>query len=402
VNSVGCARALPLVLPPGFVEEVVLRVIGRSRLEPAFRRARDRLYRLPPGECRERAFQELHAAWFAGLGAARPIETALAEFTLLQEHCIECVVTQARRRDDDGADLLVKRGDDGSLERRVALALRPAAFDDPSSLQAWLRLELMCVADMVDPAFGYEPALPGADGGPMAARAVQERYRALWTATAVGRLERRGGVPLEASTAARRALVNAFPMLGEAAHKLFAQMSAAELPTHAALAAWAVAPRSQSLAAVAASGAAANARAQRLTPGSRCPLCRFPTFAPAPDILAAAVVQQIRADFPVWRPGDGLCLQCADLYRARPGRRRQCDGSNVRAACQAGPLLTGGRVRYCGPGRCGRSAEARRDRRRVGLTPPPRYAAPNSEQPGSRGAPARNPRAARRLSCVVA
>jgi hypothetical protein len=61
-------------------------------------------------------------------------------------------------------------------------------------------------------------------------------------------------------------------------------------------------------------------RIQRLIPGGRCPLCRFPTYAPEPnpEQLAAEVVARIVADFADWQPRHGLCGQCAELYRARP------------------------------------------------------------------------------------
>jgi hypothetical protein len=53
-----------------------------------------------------------------------------------------------------------------------------------------------------------------------------------------------------------------------------------------------------------------------LTPGSRCPLCGFPThaFEAHADRLPPEVVDRIRISFPTWTPSCGLCQQCADLY----------------------------------------------------------------------------------------
>ncbi len=60
---------------------------------------------------------------------------------------------------------------------------------------------------------------------------------------------------------------------------------------------------------------------------SRCPLCGFPSarFEPRPEDLPRAVRDAIRADFPGWIEADGLCPQCADLYRARPLSRGAAD-----------------------------------------------------------------------------
>ena len=47
-------------------------------------------------------------------------------------------------------------------------------------------------------------------------------------------------------------------------------------------------------------------------PGMPCPLCGFPTHDWAKD----APRDSIRLDFPDWESGDGVCGQCADMYRA--------------------------------------------------------------------------------------
>ena len=51
----------------------------------------------------------------------------------------------------------------------------------------------------------------------------------------------------------------------------------------------------------------------------RCPLCHFPVAAldPRPGRLSAAAQAIIRDEYPAWRPDQGLCAQCLDLYEAR-------------------------------------------------------------------------------------
>ncbi|HKB15727.1 MAG TPA: hypothetical protein VKF62_06665, partial [Planctomycetota bacterium] len=50
--------------------------------------------------------------------------------------------------------------------------------------------------------------------------------------------------------------------------------------------------------------------------GSRCPICRFPTFEwsePVSSIPEQALAR-IRAAFPGWIPEEGACRECADRY----------------------------------------------------------------------------------------
>ena len=55
------------------------------------------------------------------------------------------------------------------------------------------------------------------------------------------------------------------------------------------------------------------------TLGRSCPLCGFPSTLSTPDRLglSAESLLHIQNDFPAWRPEDGLCPQCADLYATR-------------------------------------------------------------------------------------
>jgi hypothetical protein len=296
--------ALPVELQPALVEEVVLRAVAAGPDERAFRRARDRLYRLPEGDARESAFWELHAQWFVQRALEQPIHTALAELPLLARHCQRCLVTGAPTHQDEGADLLVA-ADGSRIERTVLIRLRPSSFTRPDALLALLRAELLHVADMVDPAFGYEPVLPETDAGPTAARLLQDRYRALWNVTVAGRLARRAAAGEHLLAQAQRGFARAFPMLGDAAPAAFERFFTG-VPAHAALVAFALAPRG-------------TTAVETLVAGGRCPLCRFPTHAPEPEPehLGADVIDRIAAQFPAWHPAHGLCRQCADLYRAR-------------------------------------------------------------------------------------
>jgi hypothetical protein len=260
-------------------------------------------------EERERAFQDLNAGWFARLGLADPIEKAIGEQPLVLSGAGHCLVASAPEQKAEGAELFVTReAGDGKKEKpTVCILLMPRSLLDPARVLTLLRHELLHVADMLDPNFGYEPALPPAEGGPTHDALLKNRYRVLWDTTIDGRMTRRGW-----ATAALRAerladFARAFPMLGARTEDTFGRFFDRD-STHTELVAFAVDPRAD----------LKNSQATA-APGSRCALCGFPTFdfEPEPSRLPAELVAGVNLDFPRWRPADGLCRQCADLYRAQ-------------------------------------------------------------------------------------
>lgn len=284
-------------------EEAVLRAIAGHADEQALRRARDPLYRFPP-EDREPAFTRLHREWFFRLGLDRPFRRALGELPALGEACARCLVSRALSRQDEIVDLLVAPEEAARSGRSVLVRVCTTTLEDAPRLLGWLRAELLKVADMLDPAFGYQPTLPGG-GDPGHERLSRERYRVIWDASVTGRLVRRGVATDDAVADARRAFAAAFPMLGPAVDETFQGLVDGEIRTHAEWAAFAVAPRGEH-------------EAGSLVPGGRCPLCHFSTYSPEPEprSLPHTVVKRIISDFPSWNPAAGLCRQCADLYRA--------------------------------------------------------------------------------------
>ena len=308
------AEAIGLVLDPGLVEEAVLLAIQTSADQQEFRAARDSLYALAEPES-ERAFTELHFAWFQRLGLDRSIRLALAELPIIARSCTRCVVSRSVSARDEGADLLVNPDLSGVSGRTVLVKLRASAFGEPVPMLAMLRSELLHVADMVDPDFGYEPTVKSADYGPTYGQLMRERYRVLWNVTVAGRLVRRGVAGPNAKAEADRSFVAAFPMLVADTDEAFARFFGGHKVTHAEMMSFAASPR-----------AARNGAT--LEPGLPCPLCGLPTFSPErkPELLAAEVVKSIVAEFPTWEPQRGLCIQCADLFRARCAMGKRRDG----------------------------------------------------------------------------
>jgi hypothetical protein len=99
----------------------------------------------------------------------------------------------------------------------------------------------------------------------------------------------------------------AFPMLGEKAAHAFERFFGSSDLTHAELVAFAMDPER-----------VVGGKKSGPHPGSRCALCGFPTFAFEPaDQLFGDLTRRISEAFPKWTPADGICCQCADLYRSR-------------------------------------------------------------------------------------
>jgi hypothetical protein len=287
-------------LDPRLVEESVLLAADASSipLRRRYRRERNAIYEIPDGEKREGEFLALDARWFARLGIGVPLLKLLGEFEGVLARVSRCLVLLASRRADEGADLHESRGRVPVL----AVKLTPASLVDLDRVAPLVRSELLHVADMLDPAFGYErdPPTPGVD--PTYEKLVKDRYRVLWNASVDGRLAARDLLPEGASERGRREFLAAFPMLGPEAERHFERFFSGPRPSHGELLRFA---------------GDVEGRAS-----GRCPLCRFPTsrLRGEDEPLEARVDESIRRDFPDW-PGwsasAGICVQCADLYEAR-------------------------------------------------------------------------------------
>jgi len=292
---------------PWLIEEAVFLAVGGQPEAKRLHRERSPLYGITNAEAREQAFQDFHRAWFFRLGLSEPIEKALAEQPLLSASVKSCLVARAPGKREEGAELFVNP-DPGLSEtdrRTVSIFLRPESFLNPSALLTFLRHELLHIADMLDPNFGYEPALPPAEGGPTHDRLLRDRYRALWDATIDGRIVRRGWAPESLRAERLSEFGRVFPMFGDESKNLFSRFFDREPHTHAELVAFVLDPKSF------------DDALKAPQPGGRCPLCGFPTYAFEPETLSPEVTAQIVQDFPRWLPSHGLCRQCADLYRAR-------------------------------------------------------------------------------------
>jgi len=295
---------------PRFVEEAVFHAPIDRYLSVELQEARNRIYEVADPDKRDDLFNGLNRSWFVRLGLGRPVDQALREQPIICEKVKNCFIVRATRAKEEGAELFVSQdAPRTNMEHRtLRVLLRPESLFDSGPLTAFLRHELFHIADMLDPAFGYEPTLPKTEGGPTYDTLVTSRYRALWDTTINGRMGRRGWSDVSVRDQQFSDFVHAFPMLQDRLEELFSRFFDGEQPKHADLVRFAFDPRR-----------AAGTPQRLAAPGTHCPLCRFPThaFAAEPTDLGADVLAAINEDFPKWSPSLGLCTQCADIYRAR-------------------------------------------------------------------------------------
>jgi hypothetical protein len=217
------------------VEAAVLEAIRGHAREREFHGERDTVYDIVDPERREAAFEALHACWFARIALDRPFHEALAEQPAVARGCRRWLVAGARSSRDETADVLVGPAAGPTLLVRAG----PRTVAARERLLGLLRRELLHVADMLDPAFGYEAALPRDIAGGPRAHAVRDKYHVLWNSYVDGRLLRRGLLPVAVREERVVEFGRAFPRLGGATAAAFEAFFGGRDLTHAALLAFA-------------------------------------------------------------------------------------------------------------------------------------------------------------------
>lgn len=303
-------RTMAIHYDPHLVEEAVFHLQRDCFVRSELDEQRKRIYEVADPDDRERRFLDLNRTWFDRLGLGNGVEAALREQPLIAAQVHNCFIVCAIAAKEESAELFVAQHErlENPPERTLRVLLRPESLLKAVSLRTFLRHELFHIADMLNPAFGYEPTLPKAEGGPTYDTLITNRYRVLWDVTINGRMLRRGWCDVSVREQQFSNFVHAFPMLQDGLEELFSRFFDTEQPKHADLARFAFDPRQ----------ASGNLQRQA-APGTHCPLCKFPTHAyePDPNDLDAEILAAVKEDFPNWTASLGLCVQCADLYRGR-------------------------------------------------------------------------------------
>lgn len=283
---------------------------------PDFQRERERLYEIEDPEVREAGFRALGGAWFVRLELHAALEQALVERFDRSAGLDHCLTLPAISRGDEMADLSISSHHAfeqtgqapmnlGRPRTVLVVRLRPESLLAGDALLGFLRHELLHVADMLDPVFGYERAVAVSDDGPSHENLLRERYRVLWDATIDGRLVREGTADPRVRGLRFAEFTRTFAIPPDRADTAFSRWFDGPRPCHQDLMAFAAAPFSS----------------DGTRPGynGRCPICRFPVahLDTRTRPLPAEAIRALERSRPTWHVAEGLCPQCADLYEAR-------------------------------------------------------------------------------------
>ena len=309
-------RYAPQVLDEAVTREMLRRAeAGDPSWTGDFHVLTDAYYGLPEEE-REAQFQAAHALFFRKLGLGIPLEKVLQETAQLHPQVSALVVDRALTPAEEEADLMVE----AEGRKNVRIRLRIVRFDEPVALEGFFRHELVHVDDMLRPDFEYRPIARIASR-PAEENLIRARLRLLWNLLIGGRVARTGRDGAATLEAWKIVAFKVYPGIAPEIREVFVMKlwEGAEVR-------WPELVELSRDARKLLEFAGVSGNPSVRGPGSLCPLCSFPTFSWAGNILElpAAVLATLRADFPGWAPENGACRQCIDGYELRvrfaPGR----------------------------------------------------------------------------------
>ena len=229
-------------IDPQLIEEAVFLVMrdrekGEDQaLYDGYRSRLDALYEFSgDAHHREVAFRDLYAEYFRSLGCEQLLNDVLDEYPLLAQGLDKASFFKAASPKQESGDLFVRedRGNDQAARRAAVIRLSAQSFLQTERLVHFLRHELLHIADMLDPAFGYRPDLELAEETLARQNLIRDRYRALWSFFVDARLLRADRSTATSLSGGKRLLEKAFQSLGaEAIQRVLRTVSTEEALTH--------------------------------------------------------------------------------------------------------------------------------------------------------------------------
>jgi hypothetical protein len=278
-----------------------------------FHREREKPYAIPDPDERNAAFFRVHLEWFREWGLEKLLTRVIEETPGLRESLDSLAFRQARRRNEEGAELYVQKSEAGTApvirERNAVVALRVERMARDEEILPFLRHEFMHLNDMLSPAFGYSPRVQLPGQNPAQQRLTRDRYRLLWDITIDGRLTRAKRATIGTCEQHRVSFDRAFSFWPESKRaEVFAALWNNDRPQHGELLVIASDPR-------------AVRHEHQPLPGAPCPLCGFATFHWATSCqLESETGQAIAREFPSWSPEQGACSRCVEVYEINRGQ----------------------------------------------------------------------------------
>jgi hypothetical protein len=304
------------------------------RLAASFRKQANSIYTNVPPRKREAAFFVLYRRFFSELGHLTHVKSILAEFVSEGNLPSECCFVRTLRDEEEGAQL----SEDGS---RLGVQIKIETLLDPDRCAYLLRHELTHILDILDPAFSYDTSRPLSEVSPSEESLLRDRYRTLWDLSVDGRIERKGFLPEGLRERRAKEFQTLFPNLGEpAAEQVFIALWGGTRPSNEELRQM-VKGTSFLCSTLKISSDISDDEESHPTfgPGSLCPLCRFPTHEWAETTEHFS--QQVKLEFPGWKPSQGICSQCANRYQFTAAFSMDSPGSTSRTIDPTSTSLNG-------------------------------------------------------------
>lgn len=321
---------------PALLQEVIDAFIEKTEREgdptyyKEFHQYADPIYERFSLDDREAEFKKLYQYLFGTWGFADIIRDTFDEFPALRE-CIGIVLVRGvLKEDQEGVDILRKWGSvEQELARQfeekglkgVGIKLLPRRFYDPA-LTRYCRHELMHIADMLDPIFGYDPDTKVGQN-PGEETLILHRYRVLWCLNIDSRLQMVGKESMlnkEDRFKEFRSWYRKIPVTQ--LRSVFEGLWQTESLTHSELVEMATDTTRVLDRALEVEGSELPQTQNKvmLMPGFPCPLCRFPTYNWVENLDTAVehhVLDFIRENHPGWDTEFGACDRCVEVYKLR-------------------------------------------------------------------------------------
>jgi len=321
---------------PALLQEVIDAFIEKTEREgdptyyKEFHQYADPIYERFSLDEREAEFKKLYQYLFGTWGFADIIRDTFNEFPTLRE-CIGIVLVRGvLKEDQEGVDILRKWGSvEQELARQfeeqglkgVGIKLLPRRFYDPA-LTRYCRHELMHIADMLDPIFGYDPDTKVGQN-PGEETLILHRYRVLWCLNIDSRLQTIGKESMlnkEDRFKEFRSWYRKIP--ATQLRSVFEGLWQTESLTHSELVEMATDTTRVLDRALEVEGSELPQTQNKvmLMPGFPCPLCRFPTYNWVENLDTAVeqhVLNFIRENHPGWDTEFGACDRCVEVYKLR-------------------------------------------------------------------------------------
>ncbi|MBI3820418.1 MAG: hypothetical protein HY286_17135 [Planctomycetes bacterium] len=292
-----------------FAEVRAMESSGGSRLAARYRKELENIYTLTAGDARDDAAKKIHREWFAELGFDRIAPSAARDVVLSFHNVSRVFMHGADSPGNESADVH-ERND----AKTIVISILPGRFMDRAELKQYLRHELLLISDILSPSFGLRAADADASRrapGSTPIVLVKDRYRLCWKISCDGRLSRMGFKGPIGRDAWKELFDRGFNFLPEDRRERgFDMLWNGPRLTHEILWKFAGEPRSG----LAETEGAGSNSSNAYSPGSRCPLCKFPTFEwfPELDTIAESAILAIQSRFPEWTRSHGACRECVE------------------------------------------------------------------------------------------